>query len=47
MLMGTRNEERYVPSVACNSKEKTLETVDDLGTSTYKGKLGTSGRAPR
>ena len=47
MLMGTRNEERHVPSVAYNSEEKTLETRDDLGTNTYEGKLGILGRAVR
>ena len=47
MLMGTRNEERHVPLAAYNSEEKTLETADDLGTSTYEGKLGISGRATR
>jgi len=45
--MGTRNEERHVPSAACNSEEKVLETNDDLGTSTYEGKPGTSRRAAR
>ena len=45
--MGIRNEERHVPLATCNSEEKTLETVDDLGTSTYEGKPGTSGRAAR
>ena len=34
MLMDTRNDERYVSLVACNSEEKALETDDDLGTST-------------
>ena len=47
MLMGTKNEERHVPSAACNSEEKTLETDDDLRTSTYEGKPGTSRRAAR
>ena len=47
MLMGTRNEERHVPSVAYNSEEKTLETGDDLGTNTYEGKLGILERAVR
>ena len=47
MLIGIRNEERHVPSVACNSEEKTLETTDDLETNTYKGKSSTSGRASR
>ena len=47
MLMGTRNEERHVPSAACNSEEKTLETADDLGTSTYEGKPSTSRKAAR
>ena len=47
MFMGTSNEERHVPSAACNSKEKTLETADDLGTSTYEGKPGISRRAVR
>ena len=32
--MDTRNEERHVPSIACNLEEKALETDDDLGTST-------------
>ena len=40
MLMGTRNEERHVPSTACNSEEKTLNTADE-------GKSGTSKRAIR
>ena len=30
----TRNEERHVPSIACNLEEKALETDDDLGTNT-------------
>ena len=30
MLMGIRNKEKHVPSVACNSEEKTLETADGL-----------------
>ena len=47
MFMGTSNEERHVPSAACNSKEKTLETADDLGTSTYEGKPSTSGRVAK
>ena len=47
MLMGTRNEERHVPSTACNLEEKTLEIDDDLRTSTYEGKPGTSGRVAR
>ena len=47
MLKGTRNEERHGPSVSCNSEKKALETNDDLGTSTYEGKLGTSGRVAR
>ena len=47
MLMGTRNEERHVPSAVCNSEEKTLETADDLGTSTDEGKPSTSGRVAR
>ena len=47
MLMGTRHEERHVPSAACNSEEKTFEVANGLGTSTYEGKLGTSGRASR
>ena len=47
MLMGTRNKERYVPSAACNSEEKTLEIADNLGTNTYKGKPSTSRRAAR
>ena len=47
MLMGTSNEERHVPSATCNSEEKTLETVDDLGTNTYEGKPGTLGRVAR
>ena len=47
MLMGTSNEERHVPSAACNSEEKTLEIVDDLGTNTYEGKPSTSGRVIR
>ena len=34
MLMDTRNEERHVSLAACNSKEKALETDDDLGTNT-------------
>ena len=34
MLMDTRNDERHVSLVACNSEEKALETDDDLGTST-------------
>ena len=34
MLMDIRKKERHVPSAACNSKEKALETDDDLGTST-------------
>ena len=45
--MGTRNKERYVSSVACNLEKKALETDDDLGTSTYEGKLGTSRRVTR
>ena len=40
MLMGTRNEERHVPSAACNSEEKTLKTADE-------GKYGTLKRAIR
>ena len=47
MLMGTRNEERHVPSAACNLEKKAWETENDLGTNTYEGKLGTSGRAAR
>ena len=47
MLMGIRNKERHVPLTACNSEEKTLETADGLGTSTYEGKPGTLGRAVR
>ena len=47
MLMGTRNEERHVPSAACNLEKKAWETENDLGTSTYEGKPGTSGRAAR
>ena len=35
MLMDIRNEQRHVPSAAYNSKEKALETNDDLRTSTW------------
>ena len=45
--MGTRNEERHVPPATYNSKEKTLKTADDLGTSTYEGKPNTLGKATR
>ena len=47
MLKGTRNEERHGPSVSCNSEKKAFEIDDDLGTSTYEGKLGTLGRVAR
>ena len=47
MLMGTRNQKRHVSSAACNSKEKTLKTTDDLRTSTYEGKPYTSKRVVR
>ena len=39
--MGTRNEERRVPLAARNLEENTMETADDLGTSTYEGKPST------
>ena len=45
--MGARNEERHVPSAACNLGKKAWETDNDLGTSTYEGKPRTSGRAAR
>ena len=47
MLMGTRNKERHVPSAACSAEKKALEIDNDLGTSTYEGKPGTSGRVTR
>ena len=34
MLMDTKNKKRHVPSAIYNSEEKSLETDDDLGTST-------------
>ena len=47
MLMGARNKERHVPSTACNPEKKALEIDNDLGTNTYEGKLGTSGKVGR
>ena len=47
MLMGTRNEERHVPSTTCNPEKKALKTDNDLGTNTYEGKPGTLGKAAR
>ena len=47
MLMGTRNKERHVPSAACRAEKKALEIDNELGTSTYEGKPGTSGRLRR
>ena len=43
MFMGTRNEERHVPSTAYNLGKKALKTDNDLGTSTYEMKPGTFG----
>ena len=47
MLIDTRNEERHIPSATYNPEKKVLETDNDLGTNTYEGKLGTSGRAAK
>ena len=40
-------KKRHVPSAACNLEKKALETNNDLGTSTYEGKPGTTRRVAR